>query len=73
MATKMNHINFTQLLSDNRDIYFIYRLAQDDRLYNSDINPVNRIISNSEQLLEKTDIDEELRRVILLGKEDDLL
>jgi len=69
----MNHINFTQLLSDNRDIYFIYRLAQDDRLYNSDINPVNRIISNSEQLLEKTDIDEELRRVILLGKEDDLL
>ena len=73
MATFMKPINFTQLLDENRDFYFIYRLAQDDKLYNSDVNPVNRIISNSQELIDNTTIDEELKRVILLGDKDDLL
>lgn len=69
----MKPVNFTQLLDEKRDIYFIYKLAQEDLLYTSDINPVNRIISNSNELMKKITLDDELKRVILFKETNDIL
>lgn len=69
----MKPVNFTQLLDEKRDIYFIYKLAQEDLLYTSDINPVNRIISNSNELMKKITLDDELKRVIIFKETNDIL
>ena len=73
MAIIMKPVNFTQLLDEKRDIYFIYKLAQEDLLYTSDINPVNRIISNSNELMKKITLDDELKRVIIFKETNDIL